>query len=81
MKPVEDKSRTILTAQLLKSIVLLIIYSAIVIILTALIYRQWQAVTGVGWTLFLIVEAAVIVVAYKLGMIPAAKMFFKKNGD
>jgi len=74
----EKKSRVTLIAQLLKSIALLILYSAIFIALSIFLYRQWQALTGIGWPLFLAAEAAVIGLAYKMGMFPAADVLLSR---
>lgn len=68
-----------LAVPLLKSLALLLMYLAITVALSIFMYSQWHAITNIGWPLFLVAEAAVIAVAYKIGMLPAAKDFFKKK--
>lgn len=79
MKTDGNESRTTLVVQLLKSIALLLLYSAIAVALSIFLYGQWQAVTGVSWPLFLVFEAVVIVAAYKIGIFPAARLFFRRR--
>ncbi len=68
---IERRMRIILIAQLLKSLVLILLGCAAVVILSVVLYGLWQSATGLGIPLFLVAYAVALVVAYWLGWLPA----------
>lgn len=71
MDPIERKARLIVIGQLMKSVLLIVISCVVVVGLSLYMYGLWQAMTGLGWPLFLVAEVAAVVAAYFLGLLPA----------